>query len=97
MLSVIFNVIVKTKIYSTMLFEVLVIVACENLTIFTFALVMKGEALHVQSTMFVLLKCVTSNIAWVWECECTYVYICAILDTTRFKAAMTMNLSELRS
>jgi hypothetical protein len=38
---------------------------------------------------------VTSHISW--ECGCAYMYKCTIYDTTRFKAVMTMNLSELRS
>jgi hypothetical protein len=38
---------------------------------------------------------VTSHIAWEWGCA--YMYKCTIYDTTRFKAVMTMNLSELRS
>jgi hypothetical protein len=32
-----------------------------------------------------------------WECECVYMYKHIILDTTRFKAVMAMNLSELHS
>jgi len=32
-----------------------------------------------------------------WECERAYMHKRTILDTTRFKAVMTMNLSELRS
>jgi len=38
---------------------------------------------------------VTSHIAWEWGCA--YMYKCTIYDTTRFKAVMAMNLSELRS
>jgi hypothetical protein len=38
---------------------------------------------------------VTSHIAW--EGGCAYMYKCTIYDTTRFKAVMAMNLSELRS
>jgi hypothetical protein len=38
---------------------------------------------------------VTSHIAWEWGCA--YMYKCTLYDTTRFKAVMTMNLSELRS
>jgi hypothetical protein len=37
--------------------------------------------------------CVTSHI--VWECGCAYMYIRILLDITRFKAMMTMNLLEL--
>jgi hypothetical protein len=35
----------------------------------------------------------TSYITWVWEMRCTYMYIHILLDTTRFKAMMAMNLS----
>jgi hypothetical protein len=38
---------------------------------------------------------VTSHIAWEWRCA--YMYKCILYDTTRFKAVMVMNLSELRS
>jgi hypothetical protein len=38
---------------------------------------------------------VTSHIAWEWGCA--YMYKCTIYDTTRFKAVMVMNLSELHS
>jgi hypothetical protein len=38
---------------------------------------------------------VTSHIAWEWRCA--YMYKCTLYDTTRFKAVMAMNLSELRS
>jgi hypothetical protein len=38
---------------------------------------------------------VTSHIAW--ECRCAYMYKRTLLDTTRFKVMMAMNLSELRS
>jgi hypothetical protein len=38
---------------------------------------------------------VTSHISWEWGCA--YMYKCTIYDTTRFKAVMVMNLSELRS
>jgi hypothetical protein len=38
---------------------------------------------------------VTSHIAWEWGCA--YMYKCTIYDTTRFKAVMAMNLSELCS
>jgi len=40
-------------------------------------------------------KTVTSHIAWEWGCA--YMYKCTLYDTTRFKAVMVMNLSELRS
>jgi hypothetical protein len=40
---------------------------------------------------------VTSYIACVWEWGCAYMYIHIILETMRFEAMMTMNLSELRS
>jgi len=40
-------------------------------------------------------RIVTSYIAWEWGCA--YIYKHTILDTTRFKAVMTMNLLELRS
>jgi hypothetical protein len=38
---------------------------------------------------------VTSHIACEWRCA--YMYKCTLYDTTRFKAVMVMNLSELRS
>jgi hypothetical protein len=38
---------------------------------------------------------VTSHIVWEWGCA--YMYKCTLYDTTRFKAVMAMNLSELRS
>jgi hypothetical protein len=38
---------------------------------------------------------VTSHIAW--ERGCAYMYIRTLSNTTRFKAVMVMNLSELRS
>jgi len=38
---------------------------------------------------------VTSHIAWEWRC--VYIYKCTIYDTTRFKAMMAKNLSELRN
>jgi hypothetical protein len=38
---------------------------------------------------------VKSHIAW--EYGCAYLYKRTILDTTRFKAVMAMNLLELRS
>jgi hypothetical protein len=38
---------------------------------------------------------VMSHIAWKWRCA--YMYKCTIYNTTRFKAVMTMNPSELRS
>jgi hypothetical protein len=41
------------------------------------------------------VSCVTSHIAWEWGCA--YMYKCIIYDITRFKAVMTMNLSELRN
>jgi hypothetical protein len=40
-----------------------------------------------------LVLYVTSHIAW----ECAYMYKYTIYDTKRFKAVITMNLSELRS
>jgi hypothetical protein len=36
---------------------------------------------------------VTSHIACEWRC--VYMYKCTLYDTTRFKAVMAMNLSEL--
>jgi hypothetical protein len=39
--------------------------------------------------------CVTSHIAC--ECGCAYMYKCTFLDTTRFKAVITMNLLDLPS
>jgi hypothetical protein len=38
---------------------------------------------------------VTSHIAW--KLRCAYMYKRNLLDTTRFKDMMTMNLSELHS
>jgi len=35
---------------------------------------------------------VTSHIVWVWEWVCAYMYIRTLLDTTRFKVVIAMNL-----
>jgi hypothetical protein len=40
---------------------------------------------------------VTFNIACIWEWGCAYMYKRTLLDTTRFKVVMAMNLSELRN
>jgi hypothetical protein len=41
--------------------------------------------------------CVTSHISWKYGCIYIYIYIRNFLDTTGFKAVMTINLLKLRS
>jgi hypothetical protein len=48
-----------------------------------------------RSPMAAMAMNVTSHIVWEWRCA--YMYKCTLYDTTRFKAVMAMNLSELRS
>jgi hypothetical protein len=56
------------------------------------AFISRQHPLAVASTA---IRDVTSHIAWEWGCA--YMYKCTLYDTTRFKAVMAMNLSELRS
>jgi hypothetical protein len=59
---------------------------------------LKGKKKHMKggegAWVFGMLY-MTSHIAWEWGCA--YMYKCTIYDSTRFKAVMVMNLSELRS